>query len=426
MSGPLASTGARAVAVIVVAAGSGTRLGLETPKAFVRLGAAGLTILERSLYAVRGMTGPVRLVVVAPETLVAAAREIAARAVVGAVVVAGGASRQASVAAGLAHVGDADVVLVHDAARALTPSAVFDRVSAAVRATGHGVVPGTPVADTIKQTDAGGRVVSTIDRSELSAVQTPQGFPADLLVEAYASAEREVTDDAQLFADLGHPVDIVDGDPLAFKITTPFDLERAAEIVNAESADRAVAQGGEPGSRERASHAPRPERSAAGTWPAIRVGIGTDAHAYSSDPATPLWLAGVEWPGERGLDGHSDGDVAAHAIVDALLSAAGLGDIGSVFGTSDPALAGAHGEVFLAEARRLVEASGFSISNVSVQLLGNRPRFSPRKAEAETALSRVIGSPVSVSATTSDGLGFTGRGEGLAAVATALIVKIDG
>jgi 2-C-methyl-D-erythritol 2,4-cyclodiphosphate synthase len=150
------------------------------------------------------------------------------------------------------------------------------------------------------------------------------------------------------------------------------------------------------------------------------VGIGVDVHRLVV--GSPLHLAGLHWPDEpQGLEGHSDADVAAHAACDALLSAAGLGDLGSNFGTAEPEWAGASGATLLAETARRVRAAGFEIGNVAVQVIGNRPKLGPRRAEAEAALGAAAGAPVSVSATTTDGLGLTGRGEGIAAIATALV-----
>jgi 2-C-methyl-D-erythritol 4-phosphate cytidylyltransferase/2-C-methyl-D-erythritol 2,4-cyclodiphosphate synthase len=383
------------VGVIVVAAGSGTRLGADRPKAFVDL--AGRTVLERSLSSVFGMQREAQIVVVAPIDLVPEAQAIAERAAGAAAqaisVVAGGATRQQSVALGLAALGaSVRIVLVHDAARALAPTSVFDDVVAAVAQTASGIVPGVAVPDTVKRVDHDETVVETVDRSELRSVQTPQGFPRAALDAAYAGATTEHTDDAALFAAAGHTVSVVDGDQASFKITTPWDLRRAEGLLAAMSG-----------------------------LTGIRTGIGTDVHAY--DDSSELWLAGLHWPGERGLSGHSDGDPVSHAITDALLSAAGLGDIGSVFGTSDPRFAGAHGEVFLAATRSRLQEEGFVIGNVAVQIIGNSPRFSPRRQEAEALLTGLLGAPVSVSATTTDGLGFPGRGEGVCAIATATVSR---
>ena len=393
-------------AIIVVAAGSGTRLEAAAPKAFV--GIDSRSILRHALDGVFAAE-PAQVIVVAPagfegdaETeLRAAAGE---RAELGRVVT-GGTTRQQSVAAGLdALWGDIVTVLVHDAARALTPPAQIDAVVQAVSADA-GVIPALPVVDTLKKVDAA-TVVGVVDRSELAAAQTPQGFPRAALEAAYAAAMAsgvEYTDDAALFAANGGRVGHITGSPRAFKITTPSDLERARHLL----ADAP------------ASARPRLDHDELSLIP--RIGIGTDVHAFGGEGS--LWLAGLEWPGEPALSGHSDGDAVAHAIVDALLGAAGLGDIGEHFGTAHPEYAGAHAPVFLARTRELLQDAGFRIGNVSAQFQGNSPRFSARRAEAENALSTALGGvPVSVTATTTDGLGFSGRGEGISVTAIALVL----
>ena len=389
-----------------MAAGSGTRLGADIPKAFVGLDAR--TILRHALVQVAAVDDA-QVIVVAP-----AGREgDALTDLLGALgdgrdrgsVVTGGSTRQESVAAGLAAVWpDVEIVLIHDAARALTPAAVFSRVIGAVDAGAAGVIPVIPVIDTIKRVE-NDEIVGVVDRSLLSAAQTPQGFRRDVLDAAYRTAEAEFTDDAALVAEAGHTVAAVVGDERSFKITTPADLDRARALVTAADAASVAA----PSRLD--PHVVVP-----------RVGVGTDVHAFGGEGT--LWLAGLAWPGETPLSGHSDGDAVAHAIVDALLAAAGLGDIGTHFGTDRPEFAGAHADAFLSRTREILAAAGFRIGNVSVQMQARRPRFSSRRHESEAVLSAALGAPVSVSATTTDGLGFTGTGEGVSAYAVALVWSV--
>ena len=366
------------LAVILLAAGAGTRLGAGKPKALVSH--LGKSILEHSLVGALGAHGLAQLIVTAPEGHLAEVSKIVA-SVAGDTefsVVVGGDTRQSSIANALALV-TAPIVLVHDCARALTPAAVFDRVANSVRATGIGTIPALDVVDTIKRVD-GEEVRETVDRSTLRRAQTPQGFLTSDLKAGYAATAADFTDDAALMQANGARILFVEGSPLAHKITTVDDLDSE-----------------------------------------FRTGIGTDTHRFTDNPSKPLYLGTVVWEGERGLDGHSDGDALSHAIVDAILSAAGLGDIGSVFGVDRPEFAGANGSVFLRETLRLIGEAGWELQNVSAQLIGNRPKVAPNRVKVETALTELLGAPVTLSATTTDGLGFLGNSEGVAAVATALI-----
>jgi 2-C-methyl-D-erythritol 4-phosphate cytidylyltransferase/2-C-methyl-D-erythritol 2,4-cyclodiphosphate synthase len=367
------------LAVVLVAAGRGDRLGAGIPKALVQF--SGRTILEHALERALKADSLKQVVIAAPASHLAEVQALVAfdsRVSV----VAGGETRQQSIANALAQVSDCELVLVHDAARALTPTSVFDRVAEHVRATGRGTIPVLEVVDTIKRID-GDRVLETVDRNKLRRAQTPQGFRTSSLKAAYASAEADYTDDAALVQAAGGVIDFVHGDAQGFKITTPDDLHEVD----------------------------------------VRTGIGTDTHRFTEDSAKPLYLGTVVWAGERGLDGHSDGDALSHAIVDALLSAAGLGDIGTNFGVDRPEFEGANGKVFLDASKSLLAENGWSISNVSAQIIGNRPKVAPMRELVERVLSEILGAPVALGATTTDGLGFLGNTEGVAVVATALISR---
>lgn len=396
------SAGTIRTGVVVVAAGSGTRLGAGIPKAFVKL--AGEPLLAHALRGLASIPGRVAIAITVPPgdaTRGAEAAEIAATELAPLgdrleqlELVEGGATRTESVANALAALPECDVILIHDAARALTPASLVAEVVGAVRATGTGIIPVLPVTDTIKRVDASGRVLETPARDELRAVQTPQGFPGAALRDAYARAGAEsATDDAGTFAAAGGAVNTITGSPRAFKVTTPDDLSHAEQVF-----------------------------AGGGNGPSIRVGVGTDAHAF--DANEPCWLAGLHFADEPGLSGHSDGDAAAHALVDALLGAAGLGNIGSRFGVDDPRYAGASGETFLRATAEILADAGWRASNASVQVICRRPRFGARAEEASRLLSEYIDAPVAVSATTTDGLGFTGRTEGVFAVAVATVVRI--
>ena len=384
----------RGIAVNLVAAGRGERLGANVPKALALV--AGETLLAHSVRAALLAKGLKQLAIAAPESNIEEfaqiVREVAESlgSLVPIRLVIGGETRQESISAAIKVCDEeVDSILVHDVARALAPSSLFDRVAEAVVEQQVGIVPILPVVDTMKRID-GDVVAATVDRSQLGTAQTPQGFPAETLRTIYRSAVDDYTDDAALFQSFGGEVRLVVGDPQAFKITTQPDLTRAESLFDRD----------------------------------YRSGIGTDTHRFSTDADKPLFLGTIVWDGETGLDGHSDGDALSHAIVDALLSAAGLGDIGSNFGVDRPEFEGANGAIFLSETRTMLQASGWQIENVSAQIIGNKPKVAPHRSLVQLALSEVVGAPVTISATTTDGLGFLGQSEGVAVVATALISRL--
>jgi 2-C-methyl-D-erythritol 4-phosphate cytidylyltransferase/2-C-methyl-D-erythritol 2,4-cyclodiphosphate synthase len=372
-------------AAIIAGAGMGHRLGADIPKALIQID--GVTLIERAFAALSTVVD--EIVITAP-----AGYEDQFRAIVGdsATVITGGVLRSDSVNLALKSLSPSTkYVLVHDAARALATSELAERVLHGLTSGESAVIPALSVVDTIKEVDRDGYVRSTPDRSILRAVQTPQGFSVDVLKRAHEASE-DATDDAALVEALGVKVKTIPGEARAMKITNPEDIAMAVTLVRDLDAN-------------------------------MRVGVGTDAHAFSSDSSRPLWLAGIHWPDVVGVDGHSDGDVAAHAICDALFSATGLGDLGSNFGVSDPQYSGASGATLLAETFTRISKAGYVINNVAVQIVCNKPKIGPRRAEAINALSRALGgAPVSVTATSTDGLGFTGEGKGISAIATALVV----
>jgi len=373
-------------AAIIAGAGMGHRLGADIPKALIQID--GVTLIERAFAALSTVVD--EIVITAP-----AGYEEAFRAIVGdsATVITGGVLRSDSVNLALKSLSPSiKYVLVHDAARALATSNLASRVLAELLSGESAVIPALNVTDTIKEVDRDGYVRNTPDRSVLRAVQTPQGFSVDLLKRAH-EASADATDDAALVEALGIKVKTIPGEARAIKITNPEDIGMALTLL-----------------RDLDSN--------------LRVGVGTDAHAFSSDTSRQLWLAGIHWPDVVGVDGHSDGDVAAHAICDALLSATSLGDLGSNFGVSDPQYSGASGATLLKETLARITNAGFAINNVAVQIICNKPKIGPRRTEAIAALSSALGgAPVSVTATSTDGLGFTGEGKGISAIATALVAK---
>jgi 2-C-methyl-D-erythritol 4-phosphate cytidylyltransferase/2-C-methyl-D-erythritol 2,4-cyclodiphosphate synthase len=378
------------VAAVVVAAGRGSRLPGNVAKPYQMLG--GRWILEHAVAAFE--TSPridEVIVVVAAEHVADARARLGPRV---RAVVAGGAERRDSVAAGLCALAEPAWVLVHDGVRPFVSHGLIERVLAA--AAHHGAaVPALPVAETLKEAD-GARVLRTLDRSRIWAVQTPQAFRCGLLREAHAHAPKDasVTDDAQLVERMGGTVAIVPGDAENIKITTPEDLAAARR--------RADGAGG------------------------VRVGVGYDVHRFAPDRA--LVLGGVKIEHPRGLDGHSDADVLTHAIIDAVLGAAGHRDIGHQFPPSDPVYRDADSIGLLRRAVALLGAGGWEVVNVDASVLAEAPRLAPFVGAMCERLASALGvAPqcVAVKATTGEGLGPIGRGDGIAAHAVAAIRRAE-
>ncbi len=382
------------VTAIVPAAGRGQRFGSPENKIWANL--AGKPVIHHTLAALQAHSCIDTVVIVgSPEDLDRLKQVSAVFTKVSAVVL-GGATRSESVQNGLASVGDGcEIVLVHDAARPMVSSAVIDAVLVGVQEYGA-AVPGVPVSDTIKKATATGVVEATVDRTGLWAVQTPQGARVQLLRDAYeASAGASVTDEAGLLEAAGIPVAIVQGEERNIKITRPEDLEAAHTMMGRDQVE-------------------------------FRTGIGYDVHPLAE--GRDLWLGGVRVPHTHGLQGHSDADCLLHAVCDALLGAACLGDIGILFPDTDAAHKDRPSLEFLAEVRTRLDADGWSVVNVDVALLAEAPKIKPYREAMITAMAGCLGisaSRINLKATTNEGMGFAGRREGMACWATATIRRTN-
>lgn len=372
------------VTALIVAAGSGQRLGGGVPKQFRPLAGKPMARWAAETLLDHPKVDAVRVVIGEGQA------EIAEQAFAGLDIgrmIAGGAERSDSVRNGLAEIGDG-IVLIHDAARPFCPSRVIDDLIAALA--GHdGSVPVLPVADTIAKGDK--VLTDHVDRSRLLRVQTPQAFHVEDLLFAYEEAGRsKLTDESSAMVAAGLKVATVAGDPVLEKVTTPADFERAEAIL----AGRLLP----------------------------RTGSGFDVHGFAGEG--PVMLGGVSIASPRGLAGHSDADVALHAITDALLGAASLGDIGEHFPPSDPRWAGASSDIFLAHAAALVRSGGGIIDHIDCTIICEEPKVGPHRSSMRTRIAEILGldeAQVSMKATTTEGLGFTGRREGIAAQALASI-----
>jgi 2-C-methyl-D-erythritol 4-phosphate cytidylyltransferase / 2-C-methyl-D-erythritol 2,4-cyclodiphosphate synthase len=381
------------VAVVVVAAGRGTRAGGDKPKQFRRIGDE--VMLRRTLLML--VEAPnISLVQPVIRTEDRILFDAAAERLDVLPPAFGGATRQASVRAGLEAIAPRkpDIVLVHDAARPFATQALVARAIEAAEKTGA-AVPALAVTDTIKAVDDGGFVAQTLDRNRLRAIQTPQGFAFALLLEAHrralAQGREDFTDDAALAEWAGMKVSVFEGEPGNIKITNTEDFVRAETMHFAQLAD-------------------------------VRTGTGIDVHAFA--PGDHVMLGGVRIAHGQRLSGHSDADVVLHAVTDALLGALADGDIGAHFPPSDPQWKGASSDRFLAFAVERVKARGGRIAHIDITVVCEVPKIGPHRDVMRAKIAEIAGiapERVAVKATTSEKLGFTGRGEGIAAYATATI-----
>src|SRR5580704_6288696 len=381
------------VAAIVVAAGRGFRAGGEVPKQYRTL--AGEPVIRPSLvaFARHPQISGVQPVIHAEDV---AAFEAAAAGLALMPAVFGGATRQASVRAGLEALQGLgpDIVLVHDAARPFASPALVSQAIAAARRTGA-AVPALPIADTVKTVDGEGRIIGTVDRNQLRVVQTPQAFKYSAILQAHraaaASGKGDFSDDAALAEWAGLPVTVFGGDQANVKLTTAEDFARAEASASSDLSD-------------------------------IRTGGGFDVHAFAD--GDHVMLGGVRIAHARALSGHSDADVALHALTDAILGALADGDIGQHFPPSDPQWRGASSDRFLAFAVERVRARGGRIAHLDLTVICEAPRVGAHRDTMRARIGTIVGLPVervAVKATTSEKLGFIGRAEGIAALATATI-----
>lgn len=409
------------VAAVVVAAGRGQRL--ATPDK-VLLPLAGQPMLAWSLAALAETPQIGTVVIVAGEHTIAAVEALVqARGFHKvAAIVPGGERRQDSVAAGLAALpAQTEVVLIHDGARPLADADLFRRCAEAAAATGA-VIAAMPVADTLKRVpDADSVISGTVDRSSLWAAQTPQAFRLDVLQRAFAAnAGTDVTDEALLCEAAGISVRVVPSSSANLKVTHPEDVAVAEALLRARHPE-SVGEPELPARTAAQESAPMPA-----AFPPFRTGIGYDIHRFA--PCRRLVLGGVEIPHDLGLDGHSDADVLLHAIADAILGAAALGDIGQHFPPGDDRFRDADSQDLLRESARLARAAGWAPANIDATLLAEAPRIGPHVPLMRERIAACLGlapDAVGVKATTNETLGAIGRREGIAALAVATLYAVQ-